>query len=69
MLHNNYGVFLCRQVRYELALEQFNLAIQDANYLYPEQAYHNAAVCATRMGNKSLANSYEKKARAYRIPP
>lgn len=66
ILHNNYGVFLCRQGRYSLALEEFKRALSDPNYLHPEQAYRNAALCAARQGNLGLAKGYEAKARAYR---
>ena len=62
ILHNNYGVFLCRQGHYALATQQFQKAVQDPSYLYPQRAYHNASVCAARAGNQQAAAWYEQKA-------
>lgn len=63
VFHNNYGVFLCRQGRYALAIKQFLLAVKDPSYLYPGRAYHNASVCAGRQGNRQEANFFEQKAK------
>ncbi|ABS78036.2 tetratricopeptide repeat protein [Coxiella burnetii] len=43
-VHNNYGVFLCRQKRYKAAIEQFVVASK-INYKYRVMAYQNMSLC------------------------
>lgn len=58
---NNYGTFLCRRGRYQESIKQFISAAEEQNYLYVAGAYQNAATCALRMGDKSLAMKYFNK--------
>jgi type IV pilus assembly protein PilF len=60
--HNNYGAFLCRQGRYQSAIQQFLLAIADPNYLQTANAYHNAGVCALKIPDEALANQFFQQA-------
>lgn len=55
---NNYGAFLCRQGKYNAAISHFLLAVQDPNYLNTAQAYENAARCALKIPNRTLADKY-----------
>jgi type IV pilus assembly protein PilF len=59
--HNNYGVFLCKQTRYTEALQQFNLALLDKNYLKTEAVYQNAGMCALKIPDTKLAEKYFRK--------
>lgn len=64
VFHNNYGVFLCRQGHYALAIQQFLLAARDPGYLYPGRAYHNASLCAAQQGNhQKEVDFFEQKAK------
>ena len=62
---NNYGVFLCRQEKYAAAISHFDLAASDPNYLYPAEAYKNAASCALKIPNKPLARKYFSLAKGH----
>ncbi len=64
-IHNNYGVFLCRQTRYTEAIQHFLQAAHDPEYLNPAKAYHNAAFCAQQQEKGALASLYERKAYNY----
>ncbi len=60
--HNNYGVFLCREKRYQEAQRQFAAAIADTNYLNTANAYENAGLCALLISDYSKARQYFVKA-------
>lgn len=60
--HNNYGVFLCEQKRYEQAEEQFMLALANPLYETPEYAYTNAGLCALRRPDPELAEKHFRAA-------
>lgn len=56
--HNNYGVFLCRQKHYQLAEQQFLLAINNKHYVNSADAYENAGLCALLIPNYTKAQAY-----------
>jgi type IV pilus assembly protein PilF len=60
--HNNYGAFLCRQGQYQQAEQQFELAVNDPNYLNDAGAYENAGLCALLVPNQQQAISYFQRA-------
>lgn len=55
---NNYGAFLCRQKKYTTAITYFLSAANNPSYLNVAKAYENAAQCALKIPNKSLAATY-----------
>ncbi|MBA2654929.1 MAG: tetratricopeptide repeat protein [Gammaproteobacteria bacterium] len=60
--HNNFGAFLCRIKQYEVAMQQFDLAVKDDNYLDMGVAYENAGICALHIKDKNCAREYFIKA-------
>ena len=60
--HNNYGLFLCNQKRYDEAMSQFEMAWKNPLYETPEKAYANAGQCALRMGDLTKAENYTRRA-------
>lgn len=60
--HNNYGAFLCQEKQYKNAISEFLSAINQPNYIHAASAYENAAMCALRIPDRSLAVSYFQKA-------
>lgn len=65
---NNYGTFLYRQGRYSEALHYFLLATQDIYYMHIGNAYANAADCAVKLHDFTLAKSYLHKAQQINHP-
>lgn len=61
-VQNNYGTFLCRSGEYQAAIQHFQIAIQDINYLDTAAAYENSGLCALKIPNKQLALNYLNKA-------
>jgi len=59
---NNYGVFLCQQSRYEEAEQRFLESLKNPLYSSPAQALENAGMCANRIPDQTLAESYFLKA-------
>lgn len=55
---NNYGVFLCRQKRYRLALSYFMAATKLSRYLHKAKAYQNAGYCARKIPDPALSDHY-----------
>ena len=57
--HNNYGVFLCRQQRYQEAMQQFNFALSNKNYIKTSEIYENIQRCrpGIHAGTTSFAHS------------
>ena len=66
-LSNNYGLFLCQTGRAAQSLAYFDAAVQDAAYVTPELALHNAAACSLAMKDYPRAAGYWLKAE--RIAP
>jgi len=60
--HNNYGVFLCQNKRYVEAEQHFLEAIKNPLYESSAQAYENAGLCVNRIPDKTLAETYFRKA-------
>jgi len=54
-VQNNYGTFLCRRGRYQEAIQHFEMAANDKDYLDPASAYENAGWCALKIPDKKLA--------------
>ena len=44
-IHNNYGVFLCHQKKYMMAIKQLMIAAQEPDYLNREMANRNIKIC------------------------
>jgi type IV pilus assembly protein PilF len=61
---NLYGAFLCRHDREKEADKYFEQAAQDRRYKTPEVALTNAGVCALRLPDQSIAESYFRQALA-----
>ena len=59
---NNYGAFLCRRGHYRKAIEHFNFAVQDPDYLNGSEAFENSGLCALLIPDKKLAKHYFLKA-------
>ncbi|RZA00291.1 MAG: type IV pilus biogenesis/stability protein PilW [Moraxellaceae bacterium] len=55
--HNNYGVFLYNQKRYELALEEFEKAAADLAYSGRSQALTNVGKASLKLGNMTRAKA------------
>jgi len=60
--YNNYGTFLCRRAEYQQAIVQFLAAIKLPTYLNAATAYENAAACALKIPDKTLAINLLTKA-------
>lgn len=61
-MHNNYGVFLCRQGKREKAEEHFLEAIGDRLYATPEAALTNLGFCLRQDGEFERAEEYFRQA-------
>lgn len=55
---NNYGTFLCRNGRYQAAIQAFLKAASEPAYLQSASAYENAGICALKIPNNALAMKY-----------
>ena len=64
-IRNNYGLFLCDSGEYQKGLAQLDIAIANPLYNTPVRALDNAARCAQRMGDSTLANRYRQQAARY----
>lgn len=64
---NNYGVFLCKEKRYNEADKYFLMAIADPQYVKTAEAYENMGLCAVDRGDKTAAKNYFTK--ALRVKP
>ncbi|PKF50871.1 type IV pilus biogenesis/stability protein PilW [Enterovibrio nigricans] len=60
--HNNYGVFLCKQARFDEAQEAFEDAIAQPNYYKLADSYENAALCALKADDNLDAKQLFQKA-------
>jgi len=61
-VQNNYGTYLCRLGHYQEAVQHFMLAVKDANYLNPDDAYENAGICALKIPNYAQADYFFQRA-------
>jgi len=59
---NNYGVFLCRQERFDEAEKKFLQAIIMPSYLLVSESYENLALCQLKSGDFDKAERYLAKA-------
>jgi len=57
-LSNNYGLFLCQTGRAAQSLAYFDAALQDASYVSPGKALHNAGVCSASLKQYQRAGAY-----------
>lgn len=64
-VYNNYGVFLCREARFDDAQRAFAQAIVQPQYYSLSATYENAALCALKAGDKNDAKVWFKKAIAH----
>ncbi|WP_375321892.1 type IV pilus biogenesis/stability protein PilW [Aliivibrio logei] len=62
---NNYGVFLCKNGRYEEAQQKFAQAIDQPYYYLVSASYENAAMCALGSGDKVTAKTYFERSLAH----
>lgn len=62
MVLNNYGAFLCRQGQYQAAIEYFQRAVNDPNYLPVAEAYENAGICALQLSELDTAKHFFTRA-------
>lgn len=60
-LLNDYGVFLCRQQRYQKAVQQFKQAIQQPGYSRVAVSYENAGLCTLKLEQWYRAEIYFTK--------
>lgn len=59
---NNYAVFLCRTGDAAEAMEEFARVLEDLDYRSPKVAMTNAGVCARKLSDMKLAETYFLKA-------
>lgn len=62
---NNYGVFLCRQGRYDEAEKQTLKAIAIPSYVLVSQSYENLALCELKAHDFEKAETYLEKSIAH----
>ena len=60
--YNNYGWFLCQRKREGEALKQFEAALRNPLYQYPDRTYVNAGLCARQQGDHAAAEQYFQSA-------
>lgn len=63
-VYNNYGVFLCKHQHYHEAMNQFNLALKDHDYV-AYKVYVNAGMCALANHDSATAKLLLEKALSY----
>lgn len=59
---NNYGTYLCRTKKYQLAIHYFNQAVKDKTYMDPSGTFENAANCALKIPQLADAKLYFTRA-------
>jgi len=60
-LHNNYGVFLCSQDRFEDGIEELEKVLDNPVYPQRNQVYENIGLCMERKGESDKAEEYLRK--------
>jgi len=60
-LHNNYGVFLCSEDRYDDGIEQLEKVLDNPVYPQRDQVYENIGLCTERKGDTEKAEDYLRK--------
>ncbi len=66
-INNNYGWFLCQTGRPKESIDYFMRALRNPLYTTPARPYHNAGICALRMGDDKAAEDYFL--RSFQIDP
>ncbi len=64
-VNNNYGAYLCRSGKSELADPYFMTALKDPFYKTPQLAYVNAGNCSLGRGDLDKAESYLRQSLEY----
>ncbi|CAM3673152.1 photosystem I assembly protein Ycf3 [Vibrio aerogenes CECT 7868] len=64
-LLNNYGTFLCKHGHYKAALNYFQKAYIQTDYIKVADSLENAGLCAFRAGKISMAQKMFKQAISY----
>ena len=62
LINNNYGGFLCREKRYAESVKYFDTAVNDIKYATPSRALENAGLCALRIPDNKMAETYFRRA-------
>ncbi len=62
---NNYGVFLCREEKYNEAIGLFERAVKLPSYNLVASSYENAGLCSIGQGELEAAQAFLKKALAH----
>jgi len=60
-LHNNYGVFLCGQDRFDEGIEQLQQVLKNPVYPRRDQVFENIGLCLDRKGEPEQAEDYLRK--------
>jgi type IV pilus assembly protein PilF len=66
-LNNNYGWFLCQRGQEKRSFEYFAVAQKNPLYATPEKPLVNAGICARRMKDDAMAETYFRQALS-RVP-
>ena len=66
-LNNNYGWYLCQTGREAQSIAHFMTAVKNPLYTTPARPWHNAGICALRMGDEQTAESYFQ--RSFQLDP
>lgn len=67
--HVNYASFLCEQKRYDEAMTQFGVALNDPLYFTPEIGYYNRGKCYYQQKNYTAANADFMQSLTFKNPP
>jgi type IV pilus assembly protein PilF len=68
-LHNNYGQFLCKQKKFEEAIEHFDAAIKNQFYETPEKTYANLGYCLMQGDKPDYKKAEMNLRKAIKIDP